>query len=175
MSSKPRRGTDRIVKVVAGQVTVLEIALKPLMEPQRVVPPRRGDPRLRAAPPQQPPRPVVVHRPSPFYKRWWFWTGLAVAALTGVSAIYPGLEALSLEREWLDKKGIVENSADFKARGERFRLATDIVIGASALITVGVIIGAAVVGLDRKERPNSATVLPSCGPQGCGLYFTGRF
>jgi tetratricopeptide (TPR) repeat protein len=39
-------------------------------------------------PPPPPPPAVVVHEDTPIYKKWWFWTGVAVVGVAGGVGVY---------------------------------------------------------------------------------------
>ena len=117
------------------------------------------------------------HNASPFYERWWFWTGMVLAATVGVGATYFGVRALRLSDEWKNARGLVEDPSDHLQRGKEARTAADIMIGTGAAVALATIIGAAIVGMDRPERPrrNRTRILPGCTGQGCSLTVTGRF
>jgi hypothetical protein len=113
---------------------------------------------------------------SPFYKRWWFWVGLSVAAGFAAGGTFFGLKALRLSNEWKKNLGMVDDPQQLLREGKSARTGADILIFTGAGIALGTIIGAAVVGLDR-ERPSrtGARVLPSCTGTGCSLTLSGQF
>jgi hypothetical protein len=124
-------------------------------------------------PPPDDPKPQGT---QPFYKQWWFWTGVGVAVAAVVVAGYAGSTALGMQKEWDDQLGQVDNPADFKSRAKTLGLVADIMIGVGAAAAIGVTVGAILVSLKRKkERQSSAHILPGCGANGCGLWVTGRF
>jgi len=184
----------RQVVITTGKMTLIEVPLSPLVKPRPVEPRRTVAPgparrlvplrparRVTTTVQPQLPRPTpspVTHGRSPYYKRWWFWTGLVLAATVASGGIAFGVEALRLSKEWKTEEGLVNNPEDHLARGKEARLNADIMLGTSAALTLAVIIGAAVVGMDRVERATRAgspLVLPSCTAQGCALTVTGRF
>jgi len=186
---KGYRTAHRQIVVTVGRMSLIEVNLQPLVEPGRLdprrpaprrlvpdQPPRRRDPLAR--PLHLRPRPLPrAHQPSPFYERWWFWTGVVLAVVTAGSGTYLGVKALRLSDEWKKAAGDVEEPKQLLREGKSARLGADIMFGTSAAIGLAVIIGAAVVGLDNPERPsrNRTRVLPSCSGQGCSITVTGRF
>jgi len=179
----------RQVVITTGKMTLLEVTLPPLVTPRRVDarrtagpgPARRlgpDGPARRQVPLARTLRPRPVHQSSPYYERWWFWTGLVLAATLAGGGIARGVRALQLSDEWKEAEGILENPVDHVERGKEARTQADIMFGTSAAVTIAVIIGAAIVGKDRRERatrPDHTLVLPSCSAQGCALTVTGRF
>ncbi len=70
------------------------------------------------------------------------------------------------------------NAEEHVQHGKDAARNADIMFGTSAAVTLAVIIGAVIVGKDRRERatrPDQTLVLPSCSAQGCALTVTGRF
>ncbi len=169
--------------VTARRVTLLNITLEkdshavtPPPDRRRVVTPP-PDRRRDVTPPTDPkpddPGPTGT---KPFYKQWWFWTGVGVAVGALVTAAYAGSTALGMQSEWDDERGLVENPSDFKSRAKTLGLVADIMVGVGAAAAIGVTVGAILVSLKRKkERQASTRILPSCGAAGCGVWVTGRF
>ncbi len=130
---------------------------------RRLTPPQGGDPTDGGA-------------SRPFYKRWWFWTGVGVAAATFAVAAYAGSTALSMQSEWDDNRGNVENPSAFKSRAKNLALVADVMMGVGAAAAIAVTVGAILVAVKRKkERPATTRVVPSCGAKGCGVWVVGRF
>ncbi len=184
---KGYRTAHRQVTVSTGKMTVLEVTLSPLTSPRRVDPRRPGPtrPLVRERPVRrQPPVARPLHRPlppyrvaSPFYKRWWFWTGLVVTALCVTSGTWFGVKALNLSKEWKDDEGLVGEDPDhFLQQGKEARTIADVMLFSGMGIGLATIIAAAVVGMDKqKERATRTRILPSCTGSGCSLTVTGRF
>ncbi|MBU1244102.1 PEGA domain-containing protein [Myxococcota bacterium] len=107
-------------------------------------------------------------------KQWWFWTGLAVTSVFTISGVMTGLRTLDLQSQFEDT-----GSVSVKDRGERYRTWTDILIG-GALIT-GVATGVAILLFPWTSRRTSSpatqnlSLLPSCGPSGCGFALSFTF
>jgi hypothetical protein len=73
------------------------VAVKPAAEPAALEPPAVASPALTPKPPVPPPpavsfasEPASEPTPTsrPVYKRWWFWTGVALAAAAGGAAAW---------------------------------------------------------------------------------------
>ena len=169
----------KAVDVKARRLTMLNISLEkdgsaitPPPERRVVTPPpeRRG-----VTPPPEPTEPKPTGT-KPFYKQWWFWTGVGVAVAGLAVAGWAGSEALSMHGEWNDKQGAVENPSDFKSRAKTLGAVADVMIGVGIAAAVGVTVGAILVSMKRKKERQSATrIMPSCGATGCGVWVTGRF
>jgi hypothetical protein len=155
----------RKVTITTGKLELLELVLKP--------PRARKVPRARPGH-KQASSAKAGRRSSPFYKRWWFWTGASIALAAVATATYTGITTLNMEKQWEDNRGPPPGDPDFESRYKRYRLSTDLLIGVAALAAVGITIGALVVGKGRAERP-SAVIVPGCAAHGCGLSITGRF
>ena len=110
----------------------------------------------------------------PFYRRWWFWTGAALAVVAAGTAAATGATTLRMQKEWDKNMGAPYDDAHFESRAKALRTTTDVMIGLSAAAAVATVIGAIAVSRQPTERP-AARVTPSCGAQGCGLWVTGRF
>jgi hypothetical protein len=102
-------------------------------------------------------------------RQWWFWTGLAVTSVFTISGVVTGLRTLDLQSQFEDT-----GDASVKDRGEKYRTWTDVLIG-GALIT-GVATGVAILlfphSVPTRQR---VSLLPACGPDGCGLAFSFSF
>lgn len=113
---------------------------------------------------------------APYYRRWWFWTGMSAAAVMVGVAAGTGAQALRMKDQWERTGGQPDVSYDFRARSLALRVTTDVLLGAAALTVAATVIGAAVVGRGSAEPEGATTrVLPSCGPGGCGVWVQGRF
>ncbi len=102
---------------------------------------------------------------------------MVLAVTVGVGATYFGVKALRLSDEWKEARGLVDDPSDHLQRGKEARGVADVMIGTGAAVALATIIGAAIVGMDRPERPhrNRTRILPNCTGQGCSLTVTGRF
>jgi hypothetical protein len=178
----------RTVTVPPRGMALVKVTLEPLTRPRPVEARRpvrkvrpQPRPRLRVRRIPRPPladrNTMVIRwkmktvRSSPFYKRWWFWTGLIVGGGAIAAGAYFGMQALKnvneWERTWDDKH---------KEAGKRYAAIADVLFVNGGGILLGVIIGMAVVGMGTDyEKPVRATVVPSCGPSGCGLWVKGSF
>ncbi|MDY0001302.1 MAG: PEGA domain-containing protein [Polyangia bacterium] len=189
----------RTVTVAPGQISMLELSLTPRPGSAAAVPPREGtrrvtppprDPGRRASPPpgddpsragsrpgeparnaaQVPPDEVPPAPRKPFHKTWWFWTGLGGSVVLGVLGSMTGVAALASHKDFVDN-GIPSELE----RAKRLARVTDslLVLGAAAVLTTVVV--TVIYEKRRKAERPSATLVPSCGPGGCGLVLTGRF
>lgn len=179
-----RKGYEKAHKTVsvkAGRIAMLIVTLKPLVGPRRAEP-RRAEPR-RAEPRRTEPRRGVTPDPGttaalvaykPFWKRWWFWTGLAVSAVAVGLGTVGGIQALKDHREYMDT-----GFQDVQRGAEDAALAADILLFGGAAVAIATTIGAIIVHMRYKkklrERVSPVSVTPSCGARGCGLWVYGRF
>ena len=110
----------------------------------------------------------VVHA-RPFYRRWWFWSGVALTAALAITGTVTGVLTLRKVDAW-EKN---HNNSDLKL-GKRLRTTTDVVLFTALGAAVAVTVGALVVGRGRKKEQPTAVIAPGCGPNGCGLWVNGR-
>lgn len=151
---------QRVVMIRSGQVAVLKLGLRLPVSARRQLTLRTGT------------EDSVV--PKPYYKRWWFWTGMSIALLATGAAIYTGTTTLQLRSKWDDNQGAPVDDPNLLSRGKAYRTATDVLIGTAAVFAVATIIGTIVVTDHSKERAR-AVVAPACDGHGCGLWVSGRF
>ena len=118
---------------------------------------------------------VTVAPGKPYHQRRWFWTGLSVALAAVGAASYTGTQALLIQKKWDDNHGAPADDPNLRQRGEIFRTVTDVLIGVAVVSAGAAIIGAIVVARENRHDRAGATVVPSCGPRGCGVWVTGRF
>ncbi len=112
---------------------------------------------------------------KPYHQRWWFWTGISVALAAVGVATYTGTQAILIQRKWDDNQGAPADDPNLLTRGKTFRTVTDVLIGVAAVSAGAAIIGAIIVARQNKKDRRRATVIPSCGATGCGVWVTGRF
>lgn len=164
---------NRKVTIKTGKLELLKIVLRP-PRARKVPRARPRNKQVSSAKNKRLSSAKVGQRSSPFYKRWWFWTGASIALAAAATATYTGVTTLNMEKQWNDNRGPPPGDPDFESRYKRYRLSTDLVLGVAALAAVGITIGALLVGKERVERP-SAVIIPGCAAHGCGLSITGRF
>jgi len=186
VEKKGYQKTHKTVTVKAGMIAVVTVTLKPLVAPRRAEPrraePRRAEPR-RAEPRRAARRRAVASFPGgvpapraykPYWKRWWFWTGLTV----GVLAVGLGTAAGIATLKDLDKYRDT-GSVGSRDGARTSALVADVMLFGGGAIVIATIIGAAIVHKRHKkklrERANPVSVTPSCGARGCGLWVQGRF
>lgn len=122
--------------------------------------------------------PTAAPKPGkPYHQRWWFWTGLTVAVAAIGVASYTGTQALRIQSIWDENQGAPADDPNLLRRGKIYRTMTDVLIGVAAVSAGAAIIGAILVARNnrRARERASATVVPSCGPGGCGIWVSGRF
>ncbi|MFH2007539.1 MAG: tetratricopeptide repeat protein [bacterium] len=185
LSLKGYRTEHRTVTVPSQGVALVKVTLESLTKPRRVEarpPPRKVRRRPPVARRLTRPAPrdsgtLVVRwkmktiRTSPFFKRWWFWTGLIIGGGAIATGAYFGMRALqdrdSWEKTWDSK---------YKGDGQRNAAVADVMFVTGGSILLGVIIGMAVVRMGTTyEKPVRVELAPRCGPQGCGLWVKGSF
>ncbi len=178
------REVTRKVQVKGGQLALLEVTLQPLVAPRRVEPrrvePRRVEPR-RTGPRRVVPLPgpaPVVKRTAPYYKRWWFWTGLAVTVGLAAGSAGMGVYALELKKRYDRDTTAIPRLDGIKRDAERAAGICDALWVGAAVVGLTTIISAAVVGKGRPERAarvDRTRITPSCSATGCSLVVQGRF
>lgn len=180
---KPLGKTPAVIRLAPGQqIVVLRDAGFQTVQRAVTVKPRAVVTLKEVLRRPAPPRSLavgatVVRKPGkPYYQRWWFWTGLSVAvAVIGV-ATYTGTQALRIQSIWDENQGAPADDPNILSRGKLFRTMTDVLIGVAAVSAGAAIIGAILVARNnRRARERAATVVPSCGPGGCGIWVSGRF
>jgi len=172
----------KTVTVKSGKISMVTVTLeaKPRVTPRRTEPrrtepratPRRTEPRRALAP-----DPVTATSPQaykPFWKRWWFWTGVAASVVAVGLGTVAGLFALKEADQYLDDGN--EGSYDGAKKAAR---AADSLLFGGAVVAITTTIGAIIIhGRYKKklrERANPVSVTPSCGARGCGLFVFGSF
>ncbi|MFH2005675.1 MAG: PEGA domain-containing protein [bacterium] len=174
------RTVHKTVSIKASRVSILTITLVKkegaALPPEHRVPPRLDPDRRRAVTPVKPAEQPTQRVGAPFYKRWWFWTGVGVGVVAFAVAGYAGSTALSMEDEWMKKEGAVNDPSGFKSKAKALGATADAMFAVGAAALLSVTVGAILVELRRKkERASALRVAPSCGPTGCGVWVTGRF
>lgn len=165
----------KTVSVKAGRIAMLTVTLKPMVSPRRIEPrvtPWRAEPRRAVAPvPGTAPAPRAY---KPYWKRWWFWTGLAVSVVAVGLGTVAGIAAIKDHNEYMDT-----GSRSAKDSAKNTALAADILLFGGAAVAIVTTIGAVIVQMRYKkklrERASPVSVTPSCGARGCGLWVQGRF
>jgi len=171
----------RTVSVTSGGIAMLTVKLKPLVAPRRAEP-RRAEPR-RAEPRRADPERGITSAPGtlpvpvaykPYWKRWWFWTGVVVGVLAAGLGTIAGVVALGEHSKYMENGYIgARDSAKTSA------LVADSLLFGGVGVALATIIGAAIVHKRYKkrlrERASPVSVIPSCGARGCGLWVQGRF
>ncbi len=168
----------KTVTVKSGGIAMITVTLKPLVAPRRVEP-RRVEPGgvapRRALAPDPGTTPAPASRAyKPFWKRWWFWSGVAVSAV----AVGLGSIAGTIALTEVDKYLTEGNVESYNAAKDTARIA-DAMLLSGAVVAIATTIGAVIIhGRYKKkirERANPVTVTPSCGARGCGVFVYGRF
>lgn len=167
----------RPVELKPGQLTHVEIVLDPQRPRMRPADRPRDAGAVTPPPRQDPPPGATPPAPLPFTRRWWFAAGLSVTAASLITAIATGATALKLHDRWEENEGAPAGDPDLKSRGEAYRLATDLLIGAGAVVGVATLVGAVLAArAARRERAGARVrVVPSCGHRGCGVALSGAF
>ena len=176
------------VAVKSGRIAILKLTLdavarpgpaRPDLRPQpdvRRPPPVRVDPgpgderrRVAADPVTPPPGGQTPYKP--YWKRWWFGTGVGVGGLALILGAVAGTSALAQRRDYLDtgNKGALQDA-------KKAALAADILLGTGVALAVAVTVAAVIVHKrwKKRERP-TAVIAPACGTAGCGLWVVGSF
>jgi PEGA domain len=166
----------KTVTVKSGGISMVTVTLKPLVAPRRIDPrraePRRTEPRGALNPELG--TPLATGAYKPFWRRWWFWTGVAVSVVAvGVGSV-AGIIALNEADDYLkDRDTDSYDGAKMTAR------IADSLLFSGVVVAIATTIGAVIVhGRYKKklrEREAPVTVTPSCGTRGCGLFVYGRF
>ena len=114
---------------------------------------------------------VKVTVEKPVYKRWWFWTGLGVAAVLGIGGTINAAIAVGKHDDWEN-----EGREEDRKAGKRSAVLADVFLFTGLATAVAVSIAAIVVEVRRKKKKKeAASITPSCGPGGCGVFVKGSF
>jgi hypothetical protein len=166
----PLAKTPAVLKFTAGQHLVV-VRKKGYKTVHRSVTVRPGGfHQIKITLERDPTARMWLKRSRPFYKRWWFWSGVALTAALAVTGTVTGVLTLRKVDAW-EKN---HNNNDLKL-GKRLRTVTDVVLFTALGAAVAVTVGALVVGRGRKNEQPTAVITPGCGPNGCGVWVSGRF
>lgn len=169
-SGTPLAKTPAVLKFTAGQhlVVVRKKGYKTVHRSVNVQP--GGFHQVKITLERDPTAGGPLRRTRPFYKRWWFWSSVALTAALAITGTVTGVLTLQKVDAW-EKN---HNNRDLKL-GKRLRTTTDVVLFTALGAAVAVTVGALVVGRGRKKEKPTAVITPGCGPTGCGLWVSGRF
>jgi PEGA domain len=128
--------------------------------------------------------------PTPFYKTWWFYTGVGAAVVfTGITA-YEGMVALDKQTLYDDEKGSTTPDEGLlktlKDDGEQAAMISTVFTGLAVGAVIATVVG---IVLYNPESDSSSTtpegetapqktsfsILPTCSGDGCGIWATFRF
>ncbi len=178
----------KTVTVKSGGIAMITVTLKPLVAPRRVEPRRVESRRVKSRwvePGGVAPRRALAPDPGttlapasraykPFWKRWWFWSGVAVSAVAVGLGSIAGTIALSEADNYL-----TEGNAESYNEAKKTARIADAMLLSGAVVAIATTIGAVIIhGRYKKklrERVNPVTVTPACGARGCGVFVYGRF
>ncbi len=129
------------------------------------------------------PAPVAA---TPFYTRWWFYTGVGVTVVGLGMMGYFGKVALDKQSELDDKKGSADQPTlnKIKSDGEDAALFSDIGLGVAVIAAAATVAAILFTGGSSSSTAStpaadgnakSFSILPSCGGSFCGLSATFRF
>lgn len=180
---KGYRDIQKTVAVASGKIAMVRLNLKrgvgtppdtrpgPRVTPTRPVEPRPVEPRVTPRPVTGDGPTVTARMEKPVYKRWWFWTGLGVAAALGIAGTATGVLAMQKHKDWED-----EGADEDRKSGKLQAALTDVFLFTGLAAAAAVTVAAIVVEVRRKKKKKeAASITPSCGPGGCGVFVRGNF
>jgi hypothetical protein len=107
---------------------------------------------------------------KPFHKTWWFGTTLGATGLFAVLGMAGGVAALMNHRRYV-ADGIPSDLRQAKGAA----IIADVMFGLAGAMAITTIVATVLyVKRGKREQP-AATVTPTCGPTGCGVWVQGRF
>lgn len=143
-------------------------------DPQSLLVPDQPKPVPGTTPVPEQPKPVVPQS-QPYYTTWWFWTGTGATTVFTLATMAFGIRTLDLQDKW--KKSSYTDT-NVKDDGVLSRTLTDVFL-VGALVSAGLTVWGV---LTHPSTPSPATtqnqngwLVPSCGPNGCGLVFSLSF